>query len=123
MLCASTILLAALAHNVVVSMALFSLSYAGLGFTGANMWALPAHVAPANHYVATISGVVNCVGNMAVVIGFALAGVLLTAFGGSFIAPLVLAATFAIVGAINYGVLLGRLEPLWTVENDPPSAA
>ena len=123
MLCASTILLAALAHNVVISMAFFSLSYAGLGFTGANMWALPADVAPANHYVATISGVVNCVGNMAVVIGSALAGVLLTAFGGSFIAPLVLAATFAIVGAINYGVFLGRLEPLWTVENDPSSAA
>jgi MFS transporter, ACS family, D-galactonate transporter len=122
MLCASTILFAALAENVVVSMALFSLSYAGLGFTGANMWALPADVAPANHYVATISGVVNCVGNMAVVMGSALAGLLLTTFGGSFLAPLTLAATFAILGAINYAVVLGRLEPLWAIENDPPTA-
>lgn len=116
MVCAATILLAALAKSVAISMALFSLSYAGLGFVGANQWALPADVAPANHYVATISGLVNCVGNMAVVIGSALAGLLLTVFNGSFLAPLAFAAMFGAFGALNYGLILGKLEPLWEIE-------
>src|SRR6195952_2299663 len=68
MLMASCIGLSAFVESTPVCIALFTLSFASLSFTGANMWTVVSEIAPTPRHVASIGGIQNCAGNMAGVI-------------------------------------------------------
>ncbi len=120
LLVASSILFAAFTDTIYVTLALFSLAYASLAFTAANIWTLPADVAPSQHYVATLGGICNFASNLAGVATTALTGLLLMVSGGSFVAPLMVAGGTCVLGALVYCLFLGRVEPLWVVGNVVP---
>jgi ACS family D-galactonate transporter-like MFS transporter len=70
------------------------------------------HAGPATAHVASIGGIQNCASNLAGVLGATTTGVLIGATGGSYVAALVLSGAFAIVGALSYLLIVGRIEPL-----------
>jgi ACS family D-galactonate transporter-like MFS transporter len=94
------------------ALALLSLCYASLTFAAASVWSLPADVAPTPAHVGSIGGIQNFASNLAGVLGATTTGVLISATGGSYVAALVLSGAFAIVGALSYLLIVGRIEPL-----------
>jgi sugar phosphate permease len=112
MLMSSVITLAVISTNVYVMLACFSISYASLGFAGANVWSLPSDVAPTAAHVASIGGIQNFASNLAGILVSTFTGVMLTITEGSFVVPLATAGGLCIVGAAVYLFMLGRIEPL-----------
>lgn len=112
MLFASVIALAVIVPTAAEALALLSLCYASLTFAAASVWSLPADVAPTPAYVGSIGGIQNFASNLAGVLGATTTGVLISATGGSYVAALVLSGAFAIVGALSYLLIVGRIEPL-----------
>lgn len=113
LLAASIIVLGAFTDSTGVTVLLFSFAYASLSFVAANLWALPADVAPAAGYVATIGGITNFAANLAGAATAGLTGVMLTVSGGSFFGPLALASLTCLVASLIYGVLMPTIRPLW----------
>jgi ACS family D-galactonate transporter-like MFS transporter len=112
MLVASSIGLSAFVESTWACLALFTLAYASLSFTGANMWTVVSEIAPSPRHVASIGGIQNCAGNMAGIILTTFTGVVLMLTKGSFLIPLAVAGAMCIVGAMSYLFLLGKVEPL-----------
>ncbi|MEV0383778.1 MFS transporter [Nonomuraea sp. NPDC050643] len=94
-----------------MALALLSIAYAGSTFAAANIWSLPADVAPADRYVASIGGIQNFASNFAGIVSPIMIGVLVDATS-SFTVPLMVIAGVALLGAFTYAVILKRVEPI-----------
>jgi ACS family glucarate transporter-like MFS transporter len=112
MLFASVIALAVIVPTAAEALVLLSVCYASLTFAAASVWSLPADVAPTPAHVGSIGGIQNFASNLAGVLGATTTGVLISATGGSYVAALVLSGAFAILGALSYLLIVGRIEPL-----------
>jgi D-galactonate transporter len=112
MLTSSSIALAAFVDSNVLSMALFCLSYAAIAFTGANVWSLPADIAPSKEYVASIAGIQNFAANLAGICISTFTGLMVALTHGSFLIPLIVGGVVSLIGAFSYLVILGDIEPL-----------
>ena len=110
MLLCAVISLAAVAPEAWQALALMSISYAAAAFTIVTIWCLPADVAPTGT-VASLGATQNFFAN----IGSALSPIVIGAlYGatGAFEVPLLLAGGVAVAGALVFGVMLRRVEPL-----------
>lgn len=112
MLLSSVIAFAAFTNSIPVILTLFSLTYAGLAFTAANIWTLPADVAPSAGYVGTLGGIQNFAGNLAGIVTASFTGLMLTLSHGSFVVPLLVAGGICLFGALNFMFIMGKVEPL-----------
>jgi ACS family D-galactonate transporter-like MFS transporter len=111
MLLSSCVALAVVVPNAAAALALFSLSYSGLTFAAASVWALPADVAPSRDHVGSLGGIQNFASN--------LAGIAITYYvgrvvdrTGSYVVALAVAGGFSVLGALAYLVVLPAIEPL-----------
>ena len=93
-------------------MVLFCISYASLAFTGANIWCLPADVAPTKGHVASIAGIQNFASGLAGALTTTFTGYMLGITGGSFVLPLVIGGGVCILGALSYLFIIEKIEPL-----------
>ncbi|HKU54934.1 MAG TPA: MFS transporter [Rhizomicrobium sp.] len=109
---ASCIGLSAFAESTWLCLALFSLAYASLSFTGANVWTVASELAPTPGHVASIGGLQNFAGNLAGIMITTFTGVMLVITKGSFLIPLGVAGGLCLVGALSYLFLVGKVEPL-----------
>jgi ACS family D-galactonate transporter-like MFS transporter len=112
MLMASSIGLSAFVDSTAVCLALFSLAYASLSFTGANVWTVGSEIAPTPGHVASIGGIQNFAGNLAGIMITTFTGVMLVLTKGSFLIPLAVAGGLCVVGALSYLFIVGKVEPL-----------
>jgi sugar phosphate permease len=112
MLLSSSIGLSAFVESTWVCLALFTLAYASLSFTGANCWTVVSEIAPTPGHVASIGGIQNFAGNLAGILITTFTGVVLTITSGSFLIPLALAGAMCVLGALSYLFVLGQIEPL-----------
>jgi len=112
MLVASSIGISAFVDNVYLCLALFSLAYASLSFTGANTWTVVSEMAPTPGHVASMGGIQNFAGNLAGIMITTFTGLMLTLTKGSFLVPLAAAGGLCVVGALSYLFLVGKVEPL-----------
>ena len=112
MLMSSVITLSAFAPSVTVALVLFTVCYASIAFAGANIWALPADVAPTPGHVASLGGIQNCASNLSGIAISTFTGIMLTITHGSFVVPLCVAGGFCVLGAFVYLFVVGRIEPL-----------
>jgi ACS family glucarate transporter-like MFS transporter len=94
-----------------MALALLSIAYAGSTFAAANIWSLPADVAPADRHVASIGGIQNFASNFAGIVSPIMIGVLVDRTS-SFTIPLMVISGVALLGAFTYAVILKRVEPL-----------
>ena len=112
MVFASVIALAVIVPSAVWALVLLSICYASLTFAAASVWSLPADVAPTPGQVASIGGIQNFASNLAGIASPGFVGILVGATGGSFVLALVVTGGIAIVGALSYLFVVGRVEPL-----------
>lgn len=112
MVVATSIGISAFVGNVYLCLALFSLAYASLSFTGANVWTVASELAPTPGHVASIGGIQNFAGNLAGIMITTFTGLMLTLTKGSFLVPLAAAGGLCAVGALSYLFLVGKVEPL-----------
>jgi ACS family D-galactonate transporter-like MFS transporter len=112
MIVASSIAVSAFMENVYVCLAFFSLAYASLSFTGANVWTVVSEMAPTPGHVASMSGIQNFAGNLAGIMITTFTGVMLALTKGSFLVPLAVAGALCVVGALSYLFVVGKVEPL-----------
>ena len=123
MLMSSVITLSAFVPSNSMALMLFALCYGSIAFTGANIWALPADVAPTPAHVASLGGIQNCASNLAGIAISTFTGVMLMITHGSFLVPLCVAGGFCVLGALTYLFLVGRIEPLPIASAQPPLSA
>jgi sugar phosphate permease len=109
---ASCIGLSAIVESNWACLALFTLAYASLSFTGANVWTVASEIAPSPAHVASIGGIQNFAGNLAGILLTTFTGVVLVLTKGSFLIPLGVAGALCLVGALSYLFLVGKVEPL-----------
>lgn len=109
---ASSIALAAFVQSTMLCLALFTLAYASLSFTGANTWTVVSEISPTPGHVASIAGLQNFAGNLAGILITTFTGVMLVLTKGSFLVPLAVAGGLCVVGALSYLFLVGKVEPL-----------
>ncbi|MDX3231488.1 MFS transporter [Streptomyces sp. ME19-01-6] len=107
----SVIMVAALVPQAWMALALLSVAYSSLTVAGTGIWSLPADVAPSSRHVGMIGGIQNFASNFAGILTPILVGVMVDRTG-SFVAPLVVIGCLALLGALNYLLLLGRVRPL-----------
>jgi ACS family D-galactonate transporter-like MFS transporter len=112
MLMASSIAVSAFVGNVYVCLAFFSLAYASLSFTGANVWTVVSEMAPTPGHVSSMSGIQNFAGNLAGIMITTFTGFTLALTKGSFLIPLAVAGGLCVVGALSYLFIVGKVEPL-----------
>jgi MFS transporter, ACS family, D-galactonate transporter len=112
MLLSSVITLSAFTRSDALCVTFFTAAYAGIAFAGANIWSLPADVAPSAGHVASLSGIQNGAANLSGILTATLTGVLLKITGGSFIAPLCVTGGFCVLGALTYLFVVGPIAPL-----------
>ena len=94
------------AENQVWLIAFFSSAFFGSGFASIT-WSLVATMAPA-HLIGLTGGVFNFFGNLAAIVVPIAVGAL--ARGSDFTRPLIFVAATALVGALSYLVLVGKIE-------------
>ena len=110
MLVCSVIALAAIAPEAWQALVLMSISYAAAAFTIVSIWCLPADVVDSST-VASLGSTQNFFSN----IGSALSPIIIGAlYGatGSFTVPLLLTAAVVIAGALCFGLLIKKVEPI-----------
>jgi MFS transporter, ACS family, D-galactonate transporter len=110
MVLCSVISLAAVAPQAWQALTLMSISYAAAAFTIVTIWCLPADVAPTGT-VASLGGTQNFFSNIGSALSPIVVGALYGATG-TFQAPLLLAGAVAIAGALIFGLMLRKVEPL-----------
>ncbi len=108
---ASSIALAVVVPSAAWALALLALCYGSLTFAAASIWSLPADVAPTPGHVGSIGGIQNFASNLAGVGISNFVGLMLERTGG-FVAALLVAGGFAILGACSYLFIVGEIEPL-----------
>ena len=109
---ASCIGLSAFVESTWACLSLFTLAYASLSFTGANVWTVASEIAPTPGHVASIGGIQNFAGNLAGIMITTFTGVMLNLTKGSFLVPLAAAGGLCVVGALSYLFVVGKVEPL-----------
>jgi len=109
---ASCIGLSAVVESNWACLALFTLAYASLSFTGANVWTVASEIAPTPAHVASIGGIQNFAGNLAGILLTTFTGVVLVLTKGSFLIRLGVAGGLCLEGALSYLFLVGKIEPL-----------
>jgi MFS transporter, ACS family, D-galactonate transporter len=107
----SCIGLAVLVPEVWQAIALLSLCNGAICFAAASIWSLPADVAPTRGHVASIGGIQNFASNTAGILTTYVVGKLV-AKTGSFVAPLMVAGCFALLGAFSYLFIVPEIGPL-----------
>ncbi|MEV0645832.1 MFS transporter [Phytomonospora sp. NPDC050363] len=107
----SVIIAAVIVPQAWMALALLSLAYASLTFAGTGIWALPADVAPSSAHVASIGGIQNFASNFAGILTPIMVGYLADETG-SFVMPLTIIGVIALIGALNYLFVVGKIEPL-----------
>jgi MFS transporter, ACS family, D-galactonate transporter len=112
LLVSSCIALSAFVQSTTICVALLSVSFASIAFTGANIWSLPSDVAPDPGQVAALSGIQNSAANIAGIVTSGFTGIMVGLTHGSFIVPLCVTGGFSILGAASYLLVVGRIEPL-----------
>ena len=112
MLCSSVIALAVFTSNIAIILTLFSITYASLAFTAANIWTIPADIAPPPGHVATIGGIQNFASNIAGIVTASFTGLMLAFNSGSFVIPLAVAGGICVIGAASFLFIVGKIEPL-----------
>ncbi|MFC3997950.1 MFS transporter [Nocardiopsis sediminis] len=117
----SLIMFAALVPEAWMALALLSVSYGSLTVAGTGIWALPADVAPSSKHVASIGGLQNFASNFAGIITPIVVGYLVDSTG-SFVAPLLVIGALALIGALNYLLVMGKIEPLKLIATEPRPA-
>ena len=119
MLVCSVIALAAIAPEAWQALVLMSISYAAAAFTIVSIWCLPADVVDSST-VATLGSTQNFFSN----IGSALSPIVIGAlYGatGSFEVPLLLSGALLIGGAVCFGLLIKKVEPIRRPESEAPA--
>ncbi|HEY8717494.1 MFS transporter [Pengzhenrongella sp.] len=107
----SVIMFATFVPEAWMALALLAVSYSSLAIAGMGIWSLPADIAPSSHHVGSIGGMQNFASNLAGIFTPIMVGVLVDRTG-SFRAPLAVIGVVAVIGALNYLFLLGKVEPL-----------
>ncbi|HET7740587.1 MAG TPA: MFS transporter [Mycobacterium sp.] len=110
MLVCSVIALAAVAPEAWQALVLMSISYAAAAFTIVSIWCLPADVVDSST-VASLGSTQNFFSN----IGSALSPIVIGAlYGatGSFTVPLLLTAAVVVAGALCFGLMIKKVEPI-----------
>jgi MFS transporter, ACS family, D-galactonate transporter len=96
-----------------VAMGLLTLALLGLGFFGANMWAITQTLA-GPQAAGRWTGIQNCISNLSAIIAPLVTGIIVSKTD-SFLLAFVAASIMALCGAGCYLFLVGRVEPvLWT---------
>lgn len=113
----SVIALTAFVTQTWLCITLLSVSFGGIAFTGANIWSLPADIAPSPDLVATLGGLQNSAANIAGIMIASFTGLMVSLTHGSFLIPLCATGGFGLLGAIAYLFIVGPIEPL---PLDPP---
>ncbi|WP_424210708.1 MFS transporter [Streptomyces sp. BI20] len=108
---ASTIAPAVFVESAAGMIALLSLCCASLAFAGASVASLPADVAPEPGQVSSLAGIQNFASNIAGFVGPIITGAIV-ASTGSFMFALVFSGGLAVIGALAYGLLIKKVEPL-----------
>jgi MFS transporter, ACS family, D-galactonate transporter len=108
----SVIFFAAHAPDTATAVALLSLSYASLAFAAAGVWALPSDVAPSPGLVGSLGGIQNCASNIAGIVLGPLMGYILDFTKNDYVLCLTIAACVGLFGALVYGFVVGKIEPL-----------
>ncbi|MBB2177197.1 MFS transporter [Gluconacetobacter johannae] len=122
MLLSSVITLSAFTRSDALCLAFFTTAYAGIALAGANIWSLPADVAPSAAHVASLSGIQNGAANLSGILTATMTGVILKITGGSFIAPLCITGGFCVLGAMTYLFVVGPIAPLPPLAGRTPAA-
>lgn len=112
LLLSSVIALSAFATQTWLCIALLSVSFGGIAFTGANIWSLPADIAPSSDLVATLGGLQNSAANIAGIVIASFTGLMVSLTHGSFMIPLCATGTFGLLGAFSYLFIVGPIAPL-----------
>ncbi|MGI5284295.1 MFS transporter [Nonomuraea polychroma] len=118
----SVIMFAAVVPEAWMALTLLSISYGSLTVAGTGIWSLPADVAPSSRHVGSLGGVQNFASNFAGIITPIVVGALVDATG-SFVVPLLVIGVIALVGAFNYLVIMGRIEPLKLIGSAPAATS
>ncbi|MGX1849894.1 MFS transporter [Streptomyces sp. NPDC055299] len=108
---ASAIAPAVFVDNAAGMIALLAVCCASLAFAGASVASLPADVAPEPGQVSSLAGIQNFSSNIAGFVGPIITGALVAATG-SFLLALALSGALAVVGALSYGLVIKKVEPL-----------
>jgi ACS family glucarate transporter-like MFS transporter len=108
----AAIVFAAPAKSVYVALLFLAISYASLAIAATGIWSLPGDVAPSSRHVASIGGIQNFASNIAGIISPYVFGLLLDIYHGSYLPSFALAGAVAVVGALTYGLVVGKAEPL-----------
>ncbi len=107
---ASTLAALAFVHNIAVSLALLFVACLGYGTYASNHWAISQTLAgPA--MAGRWTSVQNGVGNLSGIAAPWIAGAIVQANGSSRLAFLI-AGIVAMAGALNWGLIVGRIEPV-----------
>jgi len=114
LLLSTCIVLSLFTDSSAVAITLLSISYGALTFANASVWLLPGELAPSSDHVASLAGIMNFAGSAAGVTTSIITGALLDLTGGSFVAPLLTAGGFILLGVVAYAFVIGRVEPVHT---------
>ncbi|BAT19245.1 MFS transporter [Asaia bogorensis] len=112
LLLSSVIALTAFVTETWLCITLLSLSFGGIAFTGANIWSLPADLAPSPDLVATLGGMQNSAANIAGIVIASFTGLMVSLTHGSFLVPLCATGFFGLLGALSYLFIVGPIAPL-----------
>lgn len=108
----SVIVFAGVVDSAWLALTLLAVSQSALCFAASSLWALPADVAPSLANVGSIAGIQGFSSNAAGFISPLVVGFLLDSFGGSYVVPLAVAGGMSLLGALVYGLVVRRFEPL-----------
>jgi ACS family D-galactonate transporter-like MFS transporter len=112
LLLSTCIVLSLFTGSGAVAITLLSISYGALTFANASVWLLPGELAPSSDHVASLAGIMNFAGSAAGVSTSIITGALLDLTGGSFVAPLLTAGGFLLLGVVAYAFVIRRVEPV-----------
>src|SRR6476469_6784749 len=119
MLVCSVIALAAIAPEAWQALVLMSISYAAAAFTIVSIWCLPADVVDSST-VATLGSTQNFFSNIGSALSPIVVGALYGATG-SFEVPLLLSGALLVGGALCFGFLIKKVEPIRRPELEAPA--
>ncbi|MBR1219019.1 MFS transporter [Bradyrhizobium sp. U87765 SZCCT0131] len=102
---------AAMTADIPLAIGLFCIAYAGIAFTSSNLQALPPEVAESADRVGTVAAIQTVGGTLAGIISSWLIGVVVEINHGSYVAPTLAVAACALLGALNYLFVVGRIGP------------
>lgn len=110
MLISSLIAVAAFTPTAAAALILLTVSYGALLIGGPSLGTFPAEFAPTERHIGSLAGIQNFAGNIAGFLGPIITGAIVTATG-SFVIALVVAGAIAILGALNYLIVVPSIKP------------